>query len=131
MTVTFAGVDMNITIHKSPVVGQWDAAVSRFSFFGVRGELTHTSPPTGRMIMLDAHLTGFASEFALLTAMNNLQLLRGNPIGTLVINSTSFDYTTFESVEATEAPWLDASGVNGWQCDIKLTWRQSNNGNEN
>lgn len=129
MTVTFAGVDMNMTIHKSPIVGQWDSPVSRFSFFGVRGELTHTAPASGRMITLDAHLTGFASEFALLTAINNLQLLRGT-MATLVINSTSFEYTTFETVEATEAPWLDGSGVNGWQCDIRCTWRQSNNGNE-
>ena len=133
MSITHASNDFGLTVHGIPQPGQWDAALSRHSWFGVVGELTLVGKNHGRTLELQAHLTGFASMSAILTQLNTLQTYRGN-FGDLVVDigggdSTTYTKCTLESVEPTEVPWLDASGVNGWNCSIKLMWRQSNDGN--
>lgn len=132
MSITHANVDYGLTIHGIPQPGQWDAVLSRHSWFGVHGEYTLVGKNHGRAISLDAHLTGFDSSNAILTRLNTLQTYRGQ-FGDLVMDlgggdTTTYTKCTFESIEPTEAPWPDASGVNGWNCGVKLMWRQSNDG---
>ena len=130
MSVTHAGTSLGLTLHGTPQPGQWQSPLVRQTWFGVRGEATLIGAQHGRQIKLMAHLSGYATLNAVLTKINALQALRGS-FGSLVIDLGGGDITTYtltllETVKSTETPWLDGSGVNGWQCDIELIWRQSN-----
>ncbi len=130
MSVTFANSNLGLTIYDPPQPGQWDTPLARKSWFGVGGEATLVGKAKGRPVTMTAHLRGYASLNAVETAINSLQNLRGT-FGSLVVDlgggdATTYTLCTFESCTPTEMPWLDGSGVNGWQCGIRLEWRQSN-----
>ena len=129
MSVTHASVDYGIPIHGTPQIEQWDAPLVVHRWFNVVGEATFAGRNHGRRIKLPCHLSGYASLTAILTGINNIQNVRGLA-GELTIDlgggdAPTFSNCVFESLELSEEPWLDASGVNGWQCDATLTWRQS------
>lgn len=129
MSVIQASTNFGVSVHGTPRIGQWDAPHVIHRWFGVVGEATFSGRNHGREIVLPIHLTGYASLTAILTGINTIQNARGLA-GTLTIDlgggdAPTFANCVFKSLELSEDPWLDGSGVNGWQCDGTLIWRQS------
>ncbi len=131
MSVNHAQFNFALTIHGTPEETQWERPIYVRTHPGVQGEAGFIGKRTGRFVILDASLTGFNSCAALLFRLGSMQKQRGR-YGELTITVPDSDVSTYPKallleVNPVEKPWLDASGVNGWQCDIQMKWRETAN----
>lgn len=127
MAITHAGVSFGSHIHGTPRVEPWEFDETRQHFYGLVGEYKILGKVKGREINISFHLTGYADHYSLQTGVADLASLQGLT-GTLSIQiaSSTVEYadTTFYGFSPIEDPWLDGSGVNGWQQRGNLKFRQ-------
>jgi len=127
MSLSFAGLSFGSHPHGPITAGPWDVQKVRQQWFGVTGEAHLVGRATGRQLSTWLHLTGYASHSALATGIAALSDYLGvNGTLTITIGADTGTYTnvTFESFSEQEAPFLDGSGVNGWQTRLQLIFRQ-------
>ncbi len=124
MTITLGAINTGTHPHGSIVASAYDAARVTQRWFGVNGEMTLTGGISGRNLSCWLLLTGYASHGLLHAGLANLQGL-ANTSGTLDVNGLEFLNCIFLGFEPEEEPWLDGSGVNGWQVKGTMRFRQA------
>jgi len=128
MTITLGTIPFDSTIHETPNVPMWEYQRIRQTFFGVAGEVVFLGAAEGRDITIVYTMTGHSSHDDLQDGIAQFNLALGES-GDLIIDLGGGDTTTytnciFYGFEPQETPWLDGSGVNGWQCKGTLRFRQ-------
>jgi hypothetical protein len=127
MAITHAGTSFGSHIHGTPRVEPWEFDETRQHFFGLIGEYKILGKVKGREIAIPFHLTGYATHLLLQTGIQEFAILQGTT-GTLSVeigsSTSTYDDTTFYGFFPIEDPWLDGSGVNGWQQRGNLKFRQ-------
>ena len=128
MTITHNGTSYGTHLHGTAHVGPWERSESVQIFPGVVGAYTLQGKKHHRMITIPFHLTGYATHVLLLSGVVEFGTLQGVS-GSLVVDlgggdSSTFTLCTFLGFEPSEDPWKDGSGVNGWQQQGMLKFRQ-------
>jgi len=123
MSVMTTGSNLHGTINPTP----WELMESVQRFFGLTGEYHLIGRLSGRNLSAWMQFRGYNSQNALLSAVTTLN----NQIGeagtvtyTVGTDVSTFAGCIFMGFEPEEDPWVDASGVNGWQIKGRLKWRQ-------
>lgn len=114
-------------MHGSMRVGPWERSVSSQRFFGLVGEYRIQGGFHARELSTWVHPQGYATRSDLEAGMDSVNYyigLTGTMSITIDGNTTSFLNCEFEGVEMEEEPWLDGSGVNGWQVRCQMKFRQ-------
>lgn len=124
MTITLGDIDTGTHPHGSIKAGPYDYARATQRWFGVSGEYTMTGQLSGRDLSCWLLLTGYNSHGELHAGLANLQGL-ANTSGTLDVDGLEFLNVIFNGFELEEDPWLDGSGVNGWQVKGTMKFRQA------
>lgn len=127
MSITFGTLTTGTHPHGSITAGPWEMQIVRQRWWGVVGEAHLTGGLTSRPLTTWITLIGYASHSALQTGIDTLMnYLSEN--GSLVVvisgNTTTYTNCTFEACTPQDQPFLDGSGVNGWQQTFQLQWRQ-------
>jgi len=110
-------------LHGSIKPGPYDAARVTQRWFGAVGEVIFTGKLSGRELTCWLQLTGYASHGLLhagIVVLND----EINTSGTLDVDGLEFLNVVFNGFTPEEDPWLDGSGVNGWNCKGTLSFRQ-------
>ena len=127
MTITLGGINTGPNLHGTIGTTQYDADISRQTFFGIRGEFYLLGQKKGRdlscWILLHAYDTHSALQNGV-DVLNGWQLESGTLNWSVGGDSKDWTNTIFLGFEADEEPWWDASGVHGWQVKGKLKFRQ-------
>ena len=128
MTITIGTFNFGTHLHGTPVVPPWEFSVGTQRFAGVIGEQLLFGSLHGRIVEIDFELYGFATQQLLQVAVALMAAAIGTS-GTLTVTLSGSDITTltlcvFYGFQPAEAPWLDGSGVNGWQQRGTLIFRQ-------
>lgn len=127
MTITFGTLDTGSHPHGAITAGPWDVAIARQRWWGVVGEYHLTGGLSSRTLTTWITLIGYASHSALQAGIDTLMnYLTENGSLVVVINANTTTYTncTFEACTPQDSPFLDGSGVHGWQQTFQLQWRQ-------
>jgi hypothetical protein len=130
MSVTLAGYNFESPGIIRPVRQEpWEVNVVRKRWFAVIGETTLVGAKTSRRLSMPVHYYGAATHVALQGAIANLQSYVEVLNGTLTVDfgggdSSSWTNVTFTGFEITKDPFVDGSGVNGWQIEGNLNFRQ-------
>ena len=127
MTISMTTLTTGSNLHGTMQVGPWEYARATQSFFGTIGEYHLLGGARGRELSAWLQFTGYGSHSLLQSAVSTLQQNIGEA-GTVTMtigaNSVTFTNCTFEGFTPEEDPWLDGSGVNGWNLRGRLKWRQ-------
>ena len=131
MSISIGSFNFSSTIHGTPVVPPWEFTVSEQKWFALNGAYELLGSANARTIKISYEFTGNASHTALQSALATLSAAIGT-IGTLVVDlgggdSVSFTHCTFYGFQPSGQPMLDGSGVNGWEMQGELIFRQRNN----
>jgi len=110
-------------LHGSVKPGPYDYARTTQRWFGTTGEMTFTGGMSGRELTCWLWLTGYASHGLLHAGIVTLSDAT-NKSGTLDVSGLEFLNVIFDGFTPDEDPWLDGSGVNGWQIKGMLKFRQ-------
>lgn len=127
MTISMATMTTGSNLHGTMQVGPWEYARATQSYFGTIGEYHLLGGARGREISAWMQFTGYTSHSALQSALQTLQsniAETGTVTLTIGANSTTFGQCTFEGFAPEEDPWVDGSGINGWNLRGRLKWRQ-------
>lgn len=124
MTITLGTIDTGTHPHGSIKAGPYDYARATQKWFGTNGEYTMTGGISGRELSCWLLLTGYNSHGDLHAGLANLQGL-ANTSGTLDVDGLEFLNVIFNGFELEEDPWLDGSGVHGWQVKGMMKFRQA------
>lgn len=127
MSITFGTLTTGTHPHGSITAGPWEGQVVRQRWWGVVGEAHLTGGLTSRTLTTWLTLIGYASHSALQAGIDTLMnYLTENGSVVVVIsgNTTTYTNCTFETCTPQDQPFLDGSGVNGWQQTFQLQWRQ-------
>lgn len=127
MTITMTTLTTGTNLHGTMQVGPWEYARATQSFFGTVGEYYLFGGARSREISAWLQFTGYASHALLQAALATLQsniAKTGTVTLTIGADSTTFTNSTFEGFTPEEDPWLDGSGINGWNLRGRLKWRQ-------
>lgn len=127
MTITQGAWNTGAHLHGSMKPTQWDYSRTSHQFFGVTGELHLQGRLHGRELTAWLLFSGFADHASLQTAVDSMASLAGTHASVVWADgadSKTFTNCTFNGFEPDEEPWLDASGVNGWQVLGHLKFRQ-------
>ena len=128
MTITIGAVNTGTHLHGT-IQAQppaFDSVVQ--SFFGVYGEFHLLGKTHGRDLTCWLLLYGFGTHALVqtgVTLLNALILENGTLTHTINGNATTYDDTVFLGFTPDEDPWLDGSGVNGWQVRGTMKFRQA------
>ena len=128
MTITIGAVNTGTHLHGT-IQAQppaFDQVVQ--SFFGVDGEFHLIGKLHGRDLTCWLLLYGFSTHALVqtgVTLLNALILENGTLSHTIDTNTTTYDDTVFLGFTPDEDPWLDGSGVNGWQVRGTMKFRQA------
>ena len=127
MTISMTGMTTGSNLHGTIKPASWDFARTVQSFFGVTGEFHLQGKLRGRELVAWMQFTGYNSHSSLQAAIETLNAYMGES-GTVTwavgSDSKTFSNSVFDGFTADEDPWIDASGVFGWQCRGVLKWRQ-------
>ena len=127
MTITLGSMSTGSALHGSIKAGAWDYARSIQTFFGLQGEYHLIGQQHGRELTAWCIPSGYAGHEELHNAIEALNAYIGI-YGTLVwdvgSDEKSFTNVVFNGFEPDEDPWLDGSGINGWQVRGTLRFRQ-------
>jgi len=114
-------------LHGTIQPSQWDYDRHVQSWFGAVGEVHLLGQLHGRDLSTWLWLTGYSTQTAIQLDLKYLHDSVGTS-GTLYWSSLT-ETVWWENViligfDAEEQPWLDGSGVNGWQCKGTIRFRQ-------
>lgn len=127
MTISMVSLTTGSNLHGTIQQGPWEYARASQAFFGTVGEYLLLGGARGRELSAWVQFVGYTSHSNLQAAIATLQSNIGEA-GTLTVtigsNSTTFTNCVFEGMTPEEDPWLDGSGVNGWNLRGRLKWRQ-------
>lgn len=123
MTITFGTLNTGSLLHGSIKAGPYDYARTTQRWFGVTGELNLLGKLHSRELSCWLILGGYSSHANLHAAVVTLSDY-ANQSGTLDVDGLQFLNVVFNGFTPDEDPWLDASGVNGWQVKGTLSFRQ-------
>jgi hypothetical protein len=128
MTISIGSTSLTGTNpHGTIEAAQWDYARVTQPFFGLTGEYILTGGLRGRQLKAWLLLHKYTSHKQIQDQLEVINALI-NTSGTLtyVVGTDSKTYTNtiFDGFSVDEPPWLDASGVNGWQVLGTLNMRQ-------
>lgn len=105
-----------------------DLQMQRFQFFGLQGEAHVIGESSGVDLSCEFTLQGYNTHALLMSDVGALAGKVGKLTGTLTQtiggNSNTYPKCTFLGYVASEPPFLDGSGVNGWVSHGRLFWRQ-------
>jgi hypothetical protein len=127
MTITLGSVDTGTHLHGSIKADPYNFDSVVQPFFGVQGEYHLLGKLHGRELSCWLLLYGFADHNAVqagVTALNDLILENGQLRVTVGSNVTTGENVVFHGFVPEEDPWLDGSGVNGWQVLGTMKFRQ-------
>ena len=127
MTITMASLSTGSALHGSLKAGQWERSVAVQRFFGLFGEYHLQGRPHGRDLTTWCQPYGYANRSDLQDAIDLINTHQGDSGSVFVEignDQTAYDNCVFEGFEIDEEPWLDGSGINGWQVMGTLRWRQ-------
>lgn len=124
MTIIIGALNTGTHPHGSIKADAYDAARVTQRWFGVNGEMTLTGGISGRNLSCWLLLTGYATHGLLHAGLATLQGF-ANTSGTLDVNGVEFLNVIFLGFEPEEDPWQDGSGVNGWQVQGMMRFRQA------
>jgi hypothetical protein len=116
-------IDTGSHLHGSIKPGPYDAARVTQRWFGAVGEVILTGKLSGRDLTCWLQLTGYSSHANLHAGIVTLND-EINAAGTLDVHGLQFLNVIFNGFTPEEDPWLDGSGVNGWNCKGILSFRQ-------
>lgn len=132
MTITQGAYTFESPLHGVPRgPSSWEFDIAEQQYFGVRGAQILVGQSTARTLEVDILLTGYASHAALQSAIASLATQAGLT-GSVTIDlgggdSTEYTNCFFLGYEPAAPGRLDGSGVNGWEQEGKLKWRQLDN----
>ena len=124
MTITLGALTTGTNLHGTIKAGAYDASRVVQRWFGVDGEITLTGGLHGRELSCWLLLTGYGTHGLLHAALFDLNGYI-NLSGTLDVDGLEFLNVIFHGFEPEEDPWYDGSGVNGWQLQGIMKFRQS------
>ena len=127
MTISLGSMSTGSAMHGSIKAGVWEYQKATQSFFGLTGEYIMLGRFRGRDITTWLWPSGYASLDALQTAIDTLNNdigVSGTMTWTFGAATTTYTQCLFEGFDIEEEPWLDASGVNGWQVKGTIKFRQ-------
>lgn len=116
-------------IHGTPIVKPWEVGKVVQRFFGVTGEQQLTGARHAKEITITVHYYGYATLVLINADIATISGYQETLTGTLTIDlgggdSSSYTNCIFQGYEPDEQPWLDGSGVNGWQQRGTLRFKQ-------
>lgn len=127
MTITLGAINTGTHLHGSIKSEVWDVDRQRESFFGVEGEFYLLGAGKGRELSTWLLLYGFSTHALCHTgidALNALINVNGTMTWTVGADVKTFTNTIFTGFVPDEDPWLDGSGINGWQVKGTMKFRQ-------
>ena len=128
MTILFANqLDTETHPHGTAMVQAWQRQSVVQTWFGLSGEQHLNGKQNGRDISIWLWLLGYGTHEEVHDDIELINDLAGE-FGTLRVDlgsdSKDFENCVFMGFAPEEAPWLDGSGTNGWNCKGTLTFRQ-------
>lgn len=128
MTISYStGLSTGSALHGSMNVAAWEYSRTVQSFFGLTGEVQLQGRMHGREMTAWTLPFGYSTHALLMSAIETVNSNIGQ-FGTLTwavgADSKTFTNTVFNGLDLQEDPWLDGSGVNGWQVLCTLKFRQ-------
>lgn len=127
MSITLGSLDTGSALHGAIRPSVWNQSRSVQQFFGLQGEYYLLGEKHGRDLSTWCIPSGYASHEALhdaIETINDLIGVNGTMTWTSGSDIKTFANTIFDGFETEEEPWLDGSGVNGWQVRGILKFRQ-------
>ena len=126
MTITLGTMTTGTELHGTIKATPWQYSRNVQTFFGVTGEFHLQGRLHGRDLTAWILPKGYASHAALHTAIESVNATIGES-GTMTWTDgvvATFANCVFNGLDLEEDPWLDGSGVNGWQALGILRFRQ-------
>lgn len=127
MTITCGTLNTGSELHGTIKPTAWSFSRSIQTYFGVTGAYRIHGRLHERELTCWLHPTGYATHALLQAAIESVNGAigtSGTMTWTVGADSKTFTLCTFEGLELDEDPWLDGSGVNGWQAKGTLRFRQ-------
>ena len=126
MSIVLGSVNTGTMLHGTIKATPFNQSRTVQTFFGLRGELHLQGRPHGRDLSAWLLPYGYSTDALLQTDIANMNALIGES-GTLTWTfgalTTTYLNCIFLGFEMDEDPWLDGSGVNGWQVMGHMQFR--------
>lgn len=127
MTITIDGNSLTgSNPHGTITAEPWEYDRVQQSFFGLTGEINLLGGLKARNLSAWLLLTGFSTHALLhaqIETVNALINTTGNLVWTVGADVDTHTNAVFNGLTLDEEPWLDGSGVNGWQVLGRLHFR--------
>jgi hypothetical protein len=127
MSLTLGTLDTGAALHGTIKPSAWSFARSVQTFFGATGAIYLQGKLHDRELSCWCWPSAYNTHEDLQDAIETINSKIGES-GTLTWTSGSdvktFTNCVFDGFEPEEDPWLDGSGINGWQVKGTLKFRQ-------
>jgi hypothetical protein len=127
MTIAMATMTTGSNLHGTILPQPWNESRSIQTWFGLAGEYHLFGRLHGREFAAWMQFVGYTSHNLIQAAIETMNAQIGE-FGTVTYtvgtDIKTFGNSIFMGFTPEEDPWLDGSGINGWNCRGKLTWRQ-------
>ena len=127
MSIVLGSVNTGTARHGTIRSTPYNQSRAVQTFFGLVGELHLNGRAHGRDLSAWVLFYGYATDALLQTdiaVMNALIGTSGTMTWTFGALTTTYQNCDFDGFDLEEDPWLDGSGVNGWQVMGRIKFRQ-------